>query len=144
MPRNPRPQKPIASFGPELFRALIEGAKREIKLELPFRKAVHFRMRINQLRNQMRLQNHPEYSIASQAKITITWPEETPTSKSSRNVKYPSDPNTLCTVTILPSDSEFANALKAAGVEVPPLSDTTLPEAKTVEEDILTTFLQKE
>ena len=136
-----RPLKPIESFSPELFRALIEGAKREITFDLPYRKAVHLRMRLNQLRNLMRLQKHEHAAMVSQAVVTISWPDDTPVNKSSRNVKTPKDINTICMVKIAPSDSEYSAVLKAAGVTVPSLSSE--PVSSKVEDDILSSYLKE-
>lgn len=141
MSKSPRPPKPIESFGPELFRALIEGSKRRIEFELPYDKATHFRQRINQLRNQMRLQGHEMYRIASQARISISWPEGTETLKSIRGVKWPKNTKTPCKVVISPSDSEFADVLKGAGVEIPP--PPPLEDGDTVAEDVLESYVKE-
>lgn len=142
--RSPRP---VESFGPEIFQALIEGAKRKITLELPYRKAVYFRLRANQLRNQMRLLSHPQYSVVSQTRITIAWPPSTPVRQTSKRVSIPLDVETPCTLTIAPSDSEFTEALARAGVNVPQLtnddSPTTAPQGGESTEDILASFLKK-
>jgi hypothetical protein len=143
MARNPRPPKPIESFGPELFQALLDGSKREVKFQLPYRKAVHFRQRINQLRAAMRDLKHEHYPLASQAKITISWPDNTETSKSSRNVRFPKDMNTICDVVIMPSDSEFNDVLKSAGVNIKPLDPPTTPSTPIVEEDILASYVKE-
>lgn len=141
---KPRPPKPIESFGPELFRALIEGAKRRVEFELPYRKAIHFRQRANQLRNEMRKQGHEQANVVSQAKIAISWPDSAMVNRSSRNVRHPSDPNTPCTVTIAPADSEFTDVLKTAGIEVPTLTPTEpTPGYTSAEEDILAQYLTK-
>jgi hypothetical protein len=140
MTKSPRPPKPIESFGPEIFQALIEGAKRKVEFDLPYRKAVHFRQRVNQLRNQMRLQKHEHYAMASQARITITWPDDTPCNKSANGIRSPKDINTPVHVTIAPADAEFAGILEKAGVKVPELN-TPLSPTK-VEDDILAAYVK--
>lgn len=144
MPRPTRPPKPIESFGPELLAALIEGSKRPVVLKLSWNKAAHFRQRVNQLRNAMRLKDHPQYRAVSQAKVSISWPEGTKTKKYPGGNVWPEDPMTLCTLTISPQDSEFKDILEAAGVKVRELTPDS-PPPRTVpdglEDDPLARFL---
>lgn len=139
---KPRSPRPVESFGPEIFQALVEGSKRKIELELPYDKAIYFRLRVNQLRHQMRSQGHPLYSVASQAKVTISWPEGTHIRKSSKGVRIPVDPKTLVRLTIAPADSEFAEALSKVGVNVPTLSPDTIV-SHPIDDDILAEFIKK-
>lgn len=118
-----RSVKPVESFGPELLSALLSGAKEKIEVPLPWKAAVRFRQRIQQLRHSMRATSHSQYPLASQARVSISWDDKVVTKKSSRGVKWPGDPLTPCIVTIAPADSEFTDVLKAAGVEVKPLSE---------------------
>lgn len=115
-----RAPKAVESFGPEIMAALVQGATKRIVLQVPYRKAVHFRQRANALRAAMRNTNHTMYSAISQTTITITWPPSTVEEKSSRGVRRPKDPNTPCTLTIAPADSEFTDALTSAGVTIVP------------------------
>lgn len=141
MPRNLRPPKPVESFGPELFQALVEGSKREVKFNLPYDKAIRFRLRVNQLREAMRKSNHSQYTAVSQARITIKWPEDTPTKKYPGGSIWPVNRQVMCEVYIKPNDSEFRDVLKSAGVSVePPSSDN---KEAVVEEDILADFLKE-
>lgn len=150
MTRAARTPKPVESFGPELFQALIEGSKKEIVLELPYRKAVHFRQRINSLRSAMQRQNHVMYTAVSQATVHVLWGEDAgfnavPETKSSTNVRFPVNKNTPAKLTITPADSELAAALKKAGVEVRPLSPDPVPNTGTpdAEPDILETLMKE-
>lgn len=126
-----RAPKPIESFGPELLRTLTEGAKRKVEIELPYNEASRLRQRLNQLRYEMRRQDHTLFPVVSQATITITWPPDTAVNTSVRNVPSPKDKTTLCKVIVSPSDSEFAEALSKAGVTVPELPSETLPATDT-------------
>jgi hypothetical protein len=144
MAKRPLPLKPVESFGPEIFQALVEGSKRRIELRLPYAKAVYFRMRVNQLRNQMRLQGHEGYSAVSQARLTIAFDSATPIRKSRRGVRIPMDVNVPVTLIISPSDSEFADILAQAGVMVPQLSnETSTAPSIPIEDDVLAEFLKK-
>ena len=138
---KPRPAKPIESFSPLLFKTLIEGAKKPIELRLPFNEAVKFRQRINQLRNQMRLQGHEQYSMASQAKVSIEWPPDTEVHSSRKGVKWPKDTKTMCKVTISPADSEFDAVLTQAGITAPTLVND--PTQDTIVDDPLAEYLRK-
>jgi hypothetical protein len=146
MPRTTtRASKPVESFGPEVLQALIEGSKREIVLELPYRKAAFFRQRVNALRAEMRKQNHQLYPVVSQATIRVIWGEEagfppTQERRSSTNVRFPADKNTKVKLIIAPADSEFAEALKRAGVEVKPFSPDLV--SNTEKSDGVTSILE--
>lgn len=137
-----RPPKPVESFGPELLRALLEGAKRKVEVKLPHNKAVHLRQRINALRTSMRRSNHVQYPLVSQCRVTISWPPETPTVQSSRGVRWPKDPYAEVVVTIAPNDSEFRDVLASAGVVVDPGDILTSHTPSSAEDDILAEFLK--
>lgn len=109
---------PLESFGPELTAALLEGAKREYSIALPYGAAVKFRHRIYQLRNAMREAKHHEYPAVARTKLTIAWDRDVVTQRNSRGYTWPRDRLTPCLVTISPNDSEFAPALRKAGVTV--------------------------
>lgn len=151
MPRTTRPPKTIESFGPEVLQGLIEGSKREITLELPYRKAAFFRQRANALRAAMRAQKHTMYPAVSQATIRIIWGEEAgldkiPETKSEKGVRAPANRNERVKLVISPADSEFGEALKQAGVEVKPLSLHPPPNtgSTTPVEDVLADYLKEE
>lgn len=140
-----RPPKPVESFGPELFQALVDGSKREIILKLPYDQAVRFRLRINQLREAMRQVEHPKYLAVSQARITIKWPPDTATRKYPGGNLWPVNKKVLCDVIVSPNDFEFRSALQSAGVTIQD-TPSTIPQAEEVkeEQDILAEFLRKE
>jgi hypothetical protein len=151
VPRATRAPKPVESFGPEVLQALIEGSKREIVLELPYRKAVFFRQRVNALRAEMRRQNHEMYKIVSQATVRILWGADAelpdvPERRSLTNVRFPMNKNIPAKLVITPADKEFGEALKRAGVEVKPLTPDPIPNTRTTEpsEDILESYLKEE
>lgn len=134
-PRKP----PIESFGPELFNTLIEGSKRKIVVETSYTTAVKFRMRIHQLRNRMREENHPLYRVAAKTKLSIQWDEVTTnTVRGKRGLKYPSDRRTKVKLIIEPHDNEFSDLLAAQGVNVKaPIDDLlTKPEEISAQSDL--------
>jgi hypothetical protein len=147
MPRNREHRaKPIESFGAELLAALVEGAKRKVEVRLPYKKAVHLTQRINMLRREMQQQGHPQYSVASQARLSVSWPPDTDVRKTSRGVSIPVNRMTMCTVTIQPADSQFGDALRAAGVVVPtlkhdPTEDIKPSAPRSIEDDILASYV---
>lgn len=148
MSRAPRPPKPVESFGPQLLAALLEGAKREVVLPLTYRQAVHFMQRIHELRAAMRRTKHPEYTAAAQARFNLSWPDDTPVKKSSRNVTIPVNPNTPCTLKLMPADSEYTAVLQKAGVTVPELKhDPTQSleppaESSSIVDNVLADYLK--
>lgn len=152
MPNAPktRPSKDVSSFGPEIFEALIEGSKREIVLELPYRKAVFFRQRANSLRAAMRAAGHEKSSIVAQTTLRILWGheagyEDVPEKKSPQGVRFPINKMAPAKLVITPADKEFSEALKKAGVTIRPLTEDTSPSPKTHIEptgyDILERFM---
>jgi hypothetical protein len=74
----------------------------------------------------MRLESHPEYRIVSRVKVTITWPDETDTVRTSKDVTFPRDRRVVCRVDIKPLDSEFDAALATVGITT---SGPTVPQA---------------
>jgi hypothetical protein len=148
--KAPRSPKPVESFGPEVLQALIEGSKREIILELPFRKAVFFRQRINALRAEMRRQDHKLYPVVSQATVRILWGEDAgydkvSEHKSSTGVRHPVNRDAPVKLKITPADAEFGEALKKAGVEVKTLNtDVPITESDETVEDVLANYLKEE
>lgn len=122
-----RPAKPIDSFGPEIFQALVEGSKREITVDLPYRQAVAFRQRANQLRAEMRRQGHEMYKVVSGTTLRVVWGEEAGLApvkqrKTSKNVSFPESKNAPAKLIISPADKQFGEALRKAGVSLEPLS----------------------
>lgn len=115
-----RTPTPIESFGPELFNALIQGSKQRFEISsIPYRDAVKFRHRCHQLRHRMRLDQHPLATVAAKTRISIEWDtNEVETLYNRRRVPYPKSPDSKVSLIIEPHDSEFRNALKAAGLDV--------------------------
>lgn len=150
MPHATRAPKPVESFGPEILQALIEGSKREIILDLPYRKAVFWRQRINALRAEMRRQGHSLYKVVSQATVTVRWGkdaglEEVTERKSSTNVRFPANKEVPAKLIITPADKELGEALKKAGVELKTL--TPDPESNTEPSEsgsVLSSYLKEE
>lgn len=146
-----RAPKPVESFGAEVLQALIEGSKREITLKLPYRKAAFFRQRVNALRAEMRRQNHVMYPVVSQATVRILWGEDAgmetiAEKKSSTNVRFPLNKDSIVKLVISPADKEFGDALREAGVEVKPLSPDPVPNTETPSDmsNILSEYLKEE
>lgn len=117
---TPRPPTPIESFGSELFHALIQGSQQRFELPaIPYREAVKFRHRCHQLRHRMRLDGHPLAAVAAKTRLSIEWDHsKIDTLFNKKRVAYPRDANAPVTLVIEPHDSEFRDALKAAGIDV--------------------------
>jgi hypothetical protein len=128
---SPRPAAPIESFGPELFNALIQGSQKQFKIsDIPYREAVKFRHRCHMLRNRLRVDNHPMASVAAKTKISIQWDHsKVETLFNKKRVAYPKSPDAKVTLIIEPFDSEFRDALKAAGIDVHRRVDSSGTEA---------------
>lgn len=122
MTRTPRP---VESFGAEVMQALIEGSKKRIVLTLPYRKAVFFRQRVNQLRVAMRDMKPPHslYKVVSTTSLSIEWDANTETKKNVKNVRRPASMDAPVRLIISPADSEFGDALRKAGVTIKPLTE---------------------
>lgn len=145
MPRNPTRRFPIASFGPELFNALVTGSRRKIEIELQtFRQGVKFQQRIQMLRKAMREENHPLSTVVTRARCSLIYGEAAGYPKceettTQRGNKFPVDRNVRCKIVIAPQDSEFREAVLGAGITEsdlrsndvlgtsPPISNPDLP-----------------
>lgn len=102
MPRKPT-HHPVSSFGKELQDALRAGSNKEVRIEFTTPElALRFNQRINSLRAAMRREAHPDSDQLYRAGVRI----------SKENPKI---------LIISPKDSEFRDALKAAGLEAAPL-----------------------
>lgn len=124
--KAPRSPNPVSSFGPELLNALIEGSKRRLEVkDVTYREAVKFRQRCHQLRHRMRIEGHQLAEIVAKTRLSIVWDkaivETLYTSK--KRVGYPKDPEAKVTLVIEPHDSEFRDALAAAGITIRPITD---------------------
>jgi len=114
---KPKPPRPVESFGPGLFAILLKAATTRIEYRMSYRRATNFRMRLHQLRHAMRLSSHEHYGLVSRVRITVRWPEGTPTLKADRN-EVPRDRSTTCEVVLQPNDSEFDDLLAEAGIQL--------------------------
>lgn len=108
--------RPVESFGPEILAALLKGATDGISVSMPYRTAVRFRLRIHQLREAMRKSAHEKYELCSRVRVSVKWPEETEVTRLGRHF-VPSDRSTPCLVLLQPNDTEFAEALRGAGID---------------------------
>lgn len=135
-PPKPRPPRPVESFGPEILSALLKGATTPTELEMSYKMGVRFRLRIHQLREAMRRANHEKYPLVARVRVTIEWPDGTPTEKSGRWI-VPVDRSTKCKVTLKPNDAEFASFLTAAGIEpLGGVDEADLPELDEASPDM--------
>lgn len=135
-PSRPKTPRPVESFGPEILSALMKGATDGLTLEMPFKLAVRFRLRIHQMRESMRRSGHEKYNLVARVRVQIAWPEDTPVSKQGRH-SVPVDRNVKCKVTLRPNDTEFADLLQKAGVDpLDAVSSDDLPETQSPKSDL--------
>lgn len=112
------PKSPIESFGPELLNTLIAGSKQRFEISCKWSIAVRLRLRIHQLRTQMRRMKHELYPIVAKTKVSITWDEKAvETYTGARGLKYPKSKEAPVKVIIAPHDDDFAELLKSAGID---------------------------
>lgn len=125
MTKAPRSPTPVSSFGPELLNALIQGSKQRFEIkDVSYREAVKFRMRCHQLRHRMRVENHQLAEVVAKTRIQIVWDTNViETLYSKKRVPYPKSADAKVDVIIEPHDSEFRNALAAAGIVVQAVTD---------------------
>lgn len=120
---------PISSFGPEIFEALIQGSRKKFTISTTYRKAMQFRLQIHKLRERMREENHELYPVASRTKVSIAWEPTIPTKQGYHNSRRPEDIDAPVTMTIAPRDSEFTEALVAAGITIDRSHEPKLPDS---------------
>lgn len=133
--KKPKPPRPVESFGPELFALLIRAATTQVQFPLSYRRATRLRQRLHQLRESMRRSAHEHYELVSRVRITIRWPDDTPTQKKGRT-DVPTNINVECEVTLQPNDSEFGDLLERAGINIALPSNGTQPgtDATTIDQ----------
>jgi len=135
---------PLTTFGPEILQTLIEGSRREIIIELSYKDAVVLRQRMHQLRARMREDKHQLANIVSGAKVTIRWGPEVATSKSRKNISFPTSSESLVELVIRPQDSTFRKALEKAGIKIGPSAPPTEPAlAGETPDAVVEEFLKK-
>lgn|SRR5262245_16675457 len=117
-PLEPKRPRPVESFGPELFAALLAASTKEVRIPMTYRQGVRFRQRIHQMREAMRLSRHPKYETCTRVRIGIELPSDCVTMKSGRH-RVPTDRGIMVTVVLSPNDSEFSDILSKAGVQLP-------------------------
>lgn len=107
----------VESFGPELMKTLLEGAKKKVEIRLPYRDAVRLRLRLNQLRVAMRTHNHPHKNMVEQVNLRITYDDDTPLESTNYGM-VPVNRLAISTLIAEPADSEFSKILREAGMIV--------------------------
>jgi len=123
---QPKTKYPIESFGPELMEAIVRGGKPGGLVVLKFDKpggrkhARQFQLRVQQLRTRMRELNHPDYPIAARAMVSMKWGEKAIAHGAPEDWREDYYGEKGCYIVISPRDSEFNDALKAAGIELRP------------------------
>ena len=118
---------PLESFGPELMAALVEGSRKKIVLKFEGangvgkRLAHGFHRRIHTLRARMRDLDHPDYTIASKALVSIFWGDRAVEEGEGKvPASWSSDVSGHrgAIIVIKPRDSEFESVLREAGIGV--------------------------
>lgn len=115
---------PLESFSPDLLAALLKGALEEVRLPMPYHKAVLFRRRLYTLRKTMNNMKHEKYPMVAKCEVRILWGQKVgleapkqPDLYNIRGVPRPADTNTPCIVILRPHDSEFTEILNKAGIK---------------------------
>jgi hypothetical protein len=113
---------PLSSFGSELYDALRQGAAGEKRITLPSPgAAVNFRQRLNMLRSTMREEGYTDWQQYYRVGVYI-------------------DPTNPSVVILRAKDSEYRDALKAAGIQLTTDPAPTAPEPAA--DNDLETFLK--
>lgn len=104
---RPRSRYPVSSFGPELMAVLLKGAREEVRIPCrDAKQAQHLQARIHALRGAMNREKHPQYELSTRARTARDW-------------KIGEDGKAKDFALIIrPNDSQFADIIKAAGIEV--------------------------
>jgi hypothetical protein len=130
---EPRTKFPIESFGPELMTALLKGGRE--RLAIPFagpdgagkRKAHMFQRRIHTLRQRMRQENHPDYMLATRARVSLFWGERAVDEGGPPEWREDPDGHLGALIVIRPHDSEFSDILSQAGIKAGEVSSSEAP-----------------
>lgn len=124
---RPKPGRyPVSSFGPELMELLIRGSKEEVRVPCDSMKQMKFlQMRIQTLRGAMAKERHPQYAIATRARVTCEWNFKKHPSR--KGLQFPPEAEE-CVLVIRPQDSQFSEILAKAGITVSDGASTVLDE----------------
>jgi hypothetical protein len=101
---EPKTKYPIESFGPQLMSALKRGG----------------RERITTLRQRMRQLEHPDYMIATRAKVSLFWGSKAVEQGAPAEWRDDDEGTRGALIVIQPRDSEFESILSKAGFPTPP------------------------
>ena len=97
---------PVSSFGPELMAILLKGSRERVEIPCPDQRTMrHLQMRLQMLRGAMGREKHPQYTLVTRARTSRTWDAAVGV-------------NERCVLVVQPNDSQFAPALKSAGIAV--------------------------
>lgn len=147
----PKTKYPVSSFGPELMAFLIRAGRERIMLtfasqQVPEeegseklewdgsgkKKAHAFQRRIHTLRRRMQDEKHPDYRFAARARVSIFWGPNAVLEGAPKEWINDHKGDRGAIIVGRPHDTEFGDALKAAGVDVstpgaPPIEPSPEP-----------------
>jgi len=127
---------PSTSYPPEFFEIMKRGAVEPLQITLPsWRQGAHLRHRLNNLRKDMRKENHPMLSIAEAVQFSLE-----PTIVKKIDPRY-EEPAVL---TARPSDTgdNLLENIRAAGITV--TDDPALADMRGAMQSALDTFRESE
>lgn len=118
----PKTKYPIASFGPELMAFLTKSGREKVVLrfegERGFSQASIFRRRIHTLRQQMRIENHPDHKFAARAKVRIVFGDAAVDEGGPKEWAGDDSHHRGALVIGQPHDMEFNEVLQQADLEI--------------------------
>lgn len=109
---------PVANYSPELLEVFRRGARETLEIRLPSRSdAVRLRFRLNNLRKDMRAEQHRLLPLAESVQLSV---RDTPDGRASLIAHV--------------ADNEFRDALRSAGIEVEPELPTNTPHSPNAQD----------
>jgi hypothetical protein len=109
---------PVSSFGPELMALLIKASRERVEIPCNSMKQMkNLQMRIHMLRGAMSREKHAQYALVTKVHTSCTWDFDQFPSKKGRGKQFPIDA-TGCKLLLYPKDSQFAELLAKAGIQV--------------------------
>lgn len=134
MSTPPKTPHPIESFDPKLVAAFTLGSRKRVEIKLKTKREAHrLQMRLNMLRRRALDLGRHEHKIFAKVRVSLLFGEKIGLEKRS-----PKDMTQPAWIVLQPHDSEFTEALAAAGITdaegVALLPETEAPEISETEE----------
>lgn len=112
-PKPPRQRRlhRVESFGPKVLAILLHGARQQSEFSAPWNQVIQLIQRINQLREAMHREEHPQYPMVAKVQV---WMPDYPNPA----VKPPEGKYQIVRAIIGTRDAKFDSIIEQLGIDV--------------------------